>query len=154
MRSPSPARIGSVGTFFGNFRDSDWNAEDPVLNVKRPYKNQQYSGTIGGPIVTDRLHYFANYEYDRSPKTSIWNTPYPLFNVSLSGLETKKMGGGRLDYQLASSTRLMFKAHHANHTDPFTTGNNNHPAATDERDRQVDRVPGTGDAGDQQRRGE
>ena len=124
-------RLG--GTFFGNFRDSDWNAEDPVLNVKRPYKNQQYSGTIGGPIVTDRLHYFANYEYDRSPKTSIWNTPYPLFNVSLSGLETKKMGGGRLDYQLASSTRLMFKAHHANHTDPFTTGNNNHPAATDER---------------------
>ena len=53
--------------------------------------------------------------------------------MSLSGLETKKMGGGRLDYQLASSTRLMFKAHHANHTDPFTTGNNNHPAATDER---------------------
>ena len=29
-------RLG--GTFFGNFRDSDWNAEDPVLNVKRPYQ--------------------------------------------------------------------------------------------------------------------
>src|SRR5207237_8847378 len=48
-----------TGTFVGNFRDSRWNANDPVLNTKVPYKNQQYSGTIGGPILLNKLHYFA-----------------------------------------------------------------------------------------------
>ena len=37
------------GTLVGNFRDSSWNAEDPVLNRVLPYSNQQISGTVGGP---------------------------------------------------------------------------------------------------------
>ena len=47
-----------------------------------PYKNQQYSGTIGGPIILNKLHYFGNYEYEHQPLTSIWTTPYPAFNVT------------------------------------------------------------------------
>jgi hypothetical protein len=121
------------GSFSGNFRNSDWNAEDHVLNEKLPYENQQLSGTLGGPIMRDRLHFFGNYEYDRTPKTSIWNTPYEFFNVSLAGKEMKQMGGVRLDYQVSPSTRLMGKVHRAKHDDPFTAGNNNHPAATDRR---------------------
>src|SRR5436853_2602543 len=49
------------GSFDGNFRDSRWNADDPVLGTKLPYKNQQYSGTIVGPLILPQLHYFANY---------------------------------------------------------------------------------------------
>ena len=56
------------GLFGGTFRDSDWNAEDPVLNVVIPFSNQQFSTRVGGPILRDRLHYFANYEYDRTPE--------------------------------------------------------------------------------------
>ena len=66
-----------------------------------PIKNQQYSTAVGGPIITDKLHYFGNFEYERAPKTSIWNTPYPAFNIELTGKETRKLGGGRLDYQLS-----------------------------------------------------
>ena len=33
------------GTLVGNFRDSGWNAHDPVLNRVLPYSNQQISGT-------------------------------------------------------------------------------------------------------------
>src|SRR5882672_4446722 len=72
-----------TGTFVGNFRESRWNSADPVLNTKVPYKNQQYSATVGGPIVLNKLHYFANYEYEHQPLTSIWTTPYPAFNVTL-----------------------------------------------------------------------
>ena len=97
------------GLFRGNFRDSRFNAEDPIQMRVIPTSNQQLSTAVGGPIVLDRFHFFGNFEYERSPKTSIWTTPFPAFNVTLTGKETVKMGGGRLDYQLSSSMRLMAK---------------------------------------------
>src|SRR5205085_10628876 len=78
----------------------------------------------------DRLHFFAHYQYEREPKTSIWNTPYPKFNVQLEGNETVKMGGGRVDYQLSPNNRLMGKVTDSERWQPFTAGNNSHPAAT------------------------
>ena len=45
------------GSLVGNFRNSDWNAADPVLKKVVPYSNQQISGTVGGPIVQNKLHY-------------------------------------------------------------------------------------------------
>jgi hypothetical protein len=59
-----------AGTFGGYFRSSRWNSEDPVLQRVVPYQNQQYSTTFGGPILRDRLHFFANYEYEREPRSS------------------------------------------------------------------------------------
>ena len=40
------------GLFRSNFRDSSFNAQDPVLGRVVPIKNQQYSTTLGGPIIT------------------------------------------------------------------------------------------------------
>ena len=125
------------GLFSGTFRNSDWNSDDPVLHTPQPpYTNQQLSGATGGPIVRDRLHYFANYEYDRTPKTSQWNTAFPAFNVTLEGKELRKIAGGRLDYQFSPSMRLMGKASGGNHYIPFGTGSSsNHPASTNSEDR-------------------
>ena len=57
------------GLFRTNFRDSSFNTRDPSLLPPKvvPIKNQQYSTAIGGPIVTDKLHYFGNFEYERNP---------------------------------------------------------------------------------------
>ena len=118
------------GLFRANFRDDAFNAEDPVVNRVLPTNNQQLSGTVGGPLIQDRLHYFANFEYERAPKTSIWNTVYPSFNITLTGKEAIKMGGGRLDYQLTPNNRIMGKWHEGRRYDPFGAGNRNHPAAT------------------------
>ena len=124
------------GLFSGTFRDSDWNAEDHVLNRVIPFSNQQLSTAVGGPVVRDRIHFFGNYEYDRTPKTSIWNTPYPAFNIELAGKQIKKIGGVRLDYQLSPSMRVMGKAHYANDYSPFGTGSSsNHPASSNSEDR-------------------
>jgi hypothetical protein len=119
------------GSFLGSFRDSKFNAEDPVLAVVLPYSNQQLSGTYGGPIVQNKLHFFANYEYERQPLTSIWNTPFPAFNVQLQGIRNVKLGGVRLDQELSPKMRLMGKVSHSSLFEPFGTTNlNNHPSAT------------------------
>ena len=99
-------------------------------NVVEPIENQQYSTTFGGPIVKDKLHFFANYEYEREPRTSIWNTPYPAFNVELTGINNQKKGGVRLDYQLSPQTRVMGKVLGGRLFEPFGAGNQSHPAAT------------------------
>ena len=118
------------GSFVGNFRDSTFNATDPVLHVVVPYSDQQWSGTVGGPIVKSKLHFFANYDYEHQPITSIWNTPYAAFNISKSGVTGIKMAGLRLDYQLSPQTRFMGKVSGSNLLQPFGSGNNNHPAGT------------------------
>ena len=53
------------------------------------------------PDPQDKLHFFGNYDYERQPITSIWNTPYPAFNISRSGVTSIKMAGVRLDYELS-----------------------------------------------------
>ena len=118
------------GLFRGNFRDSKLNAKNPVLNIVEPVKNQQYSTALGGPIIKDKLHYFANYEYEREPRTSIFNSPYPSFNVNLTGKNTQQKGGIRLDYQLSTQTRLMGKFSRAVIFEPFGAGNTGFSGST------------------------
>ena len=119
-----------AGSVRGNFRDSTFNAENPVLNRVVPIDNQQLAFTLGGPILRDKLHFFGHFELEREPRTSVWNTPYPAFNVELSDTETIKMGGGRVDYQLSTQARLMGKASEGRRWRPFDPGNTSHAAAT------------------------
>ena len=108
-----------AGTFGSYFRDSDWGSADHVLGRKVPFSEQQYSFGIGGPILRDRFHFFANYEYDRSPRSSTANTGFPSLDVSLSGIQTSKLGAARLDYQITSGHRLMVKGDMARFYRPF-----------------------------------
>jgi len=119
-----------AGTLVGNFRNSSWNAPDPVLNRVLPYKNQQISGTLGGPIVLNKTHFFGNFEYEHQPLTSIWNTPYPAFNITLTGTRSVKLSGVRLDQELSSKMRLMGKVSHSRLIEPFGAGATSHPAGT------------------------
>ena len=120
-----------TGLLRGNFRHDRFNAEEPVLGRVVPINNQQISTAVGGPIVRDRLHYFGNFEYEREPKSSIWNTPYPAFNIELNAKQTVKMGGFRADYQLSPNMRLMGKGSAGRFWQPFGAGQSgNHPAAT------------------------
>jgi len=118
------------GSVRGNFRDSRFNAKNPVLNRVVPIDNQQIAFTAGGPILRDRLHFFGHFEYEREPRLSIWNTPFPAFNVELDGNDSVKLGGGRLDYQLSPGIRLMGKVSNARKFQPFGPGGQNHPAET------------------------
>ena len=77
---------------------------------KLPYENQQLVGTFGGPIRRDKVHLFGYYEFEREPRTLLYNTPYPAFNIDLSTDDTEKKGGGRLDIQFTPQTRLSARS--------------------------------------------
>jgi hypothetical protein len=131
------------GLFRANFRDSAFNAPNRVLQRVEPINNQQYSTAVGGPVLRDRMHYFANYEYEREPRVSIWRTPYPFFNASLEGTNTRKMGGVRLDYQLSPQTRVMGKVSGGRLWEPFGLPSaTNHPASTNTTEEYNDEILG------------
>ncbi len=118
------------GLFRGNYRSSEFNAKDPIVGEVLPIDNLQLSGALGGPIMKDRLHYFGNYEYEREPTTSVWNTRYPSFNITLDGKANQKKGGIRFDYQLSTKMRLMGKYSKSTLLQPFGAGGTSHPSGT------------------------
>src|SRR5205807_3288591 len=95
------------GSFYGYFRSDQFNAEDPVAHVVLPYSNQQVGGSFGGPIVKDRLHYFASYEYEREPNTIVTSpTQLPGQSFTNSSKTTQKSVMGRLDDQISANHRV------------------------------------------------
>ena len=98
-----------AGTMSGYFRDDRFNAADPVANRVLDYKDSQFSSTFGGPLRKDRLHFFANYEYEKEPLTFLYNTPYPSFNMDRSSDHTEEKAALKLDAQFSPRTRLMVR---------------------------------------------
>jgi hypothetical protein len=100
------------GLASGYFRHDRFNAANHVVNRVLPYENQQFSGTFGGPIVRDKAHFFASYEHEREPRTVIYNTPFPHFNIDLSDNASDKKALGRVDVQFSPQTRLMGRSNY------------------------------------------
>jgi hypothetical protein len=96
-----------------------------------PYENQQFSATLGWPILLDKFHFFANYEYEREPRTAVAQTAWQHFNIEQTGTSTVNMGGVRADWELSSSNRLMTKWNLAKSYTPGLSGGSNHPQPSD-----------------------
>src|SRR5882672_2059604 len=126
-----------AGTVGGYFRSDKFNSEDFIAHRVLPYSNQQTSGTLGGPIVKDRVHFFASYGFEREPKTYTYNSPYAAFNIDQQFTNHTHTVLGRLDYQFTSSTRLSVRG--SGYNTMFYNGGANsattHPSAGGTRHR-------------------
>ena len=135
------------GTLSGYFRDANLNAADFIQNRVLPYSNQQVSGTFGGPIRRDRIHFFGNYEYEREPQTYSSSSPFPSFNFDLNGTRRVDNGGVRVDVQFSPQTRLTVRGQGWKYATPFdsrfTGGATLHPSAIAHTDRYSYQAQGT-----------
>jgi hypothetical protein len=86
-----------------------------VSPVDIPDALQQYSATIGGPIVTDRTFFFATADYTRQNRTTFLSTSLPAFvlpadgSLDYTGHYRQFLFDGRVDHKLTSSQNLMFR---------------------------------------------
>ena len=114
-----------AGTFGGYFRRDSWNAEDFIQKKVLPYKDTQVSGTIGGPIVKDRVHFFGNYEYERNPQTFTFggpNGPFPTagsnINLNMDAKYSVQQGGAKVDVQFNPKNRVTGRYSHYKNLQP------------------------------------
>ena len=120
-----------AGSVSGFFRHDTLNAADFIQDRVLPYQNQQVSVTAGGPITLDRVHFFANYEYEREPQTLSYDSPFPSFNIDVAAQRTVKMGGARGDVQFTPRSRMSLRFAKSTFLLPIssaTEGGNNHPS--------------------------
>ena len=124
------------GSFSGYFRDDSLNAKDKVLGRVPAYSNRQLSGTFGGPIRRDRMHFFANYEWEREPQSYVYDGPYPMFDMDLVGTRKQYTGGVKLDTQFTPQTRLSIRVTKYHQLIPGSGGGaTTHPSAATRVDR-------------------
>ncbi|MBM3821083.1 MAG: carboxypeptidase regulatory-like domain-containing protein, partial [Acidimicrobiia bacterium] len=121
------------GTFSGYFRNSKWGERDFIRNTILPYSNQQMVGTFGGPIRTDRLHFFGHYEIEREPRVVAFTTPWPTFNQDLRGDRMEHKSGVRLDWDMGGQRRLAISSNFWSQLLPNRfdlNSSTDHPSAT------------------------
>ena len=63
------------GSAFVMVRPGDWDSIPPLTPVKAPYNQQQFGGTVGGPLVKDRVFYFGSYERRRERSQVVVTSP-------------------------------------------------------------------------------
>ena len=73
--------------------------------VDIPDALNQYSGSLGGPIVKDRTFFFLTADYTKQDRTTFLSTGSPY-----TGHYRQSLFNGRLDHQLTSSQTLMLRA--------------------------------------------
>ena len=65
------------GSVYGRYRDKDWFGDNPLGNKFAGFDSETtYGFTLGGPIVKDKLFFFANYEKfeQKAPGTDLSTT--------------------------------------------------------------------------------
>jgi len=117
------------GSVYGSFRDSKFSAADHVAGRVLPFQNQQVGGSMGGPLVKDRTHYFASYEYERQPQT-IFLQPARLPGQSFSQPSTVRNNSllGRFDQVLSTNSNLSLRGSFWDFEDPFNVASTGHPS--------------------------
>lgn len=127
------------GAGFWFYRDKSLNANDVINKVavpprgRSPYHFNQFGGSVGGPIVTDKAFFFANYDGQRNTVQNIvflnlpLNTPNdaatqtaiqrltPLAN-SWNRTQNQDTFLGKADWQWSANHRISVRYNHQNYT--------------------------------------
>jgi hypothetical protein len=95
-------------------RDAALDAQNPFAKAqgsgKAPFSQQRYGGVIGGPIVRDKLFYFASYEGLRVRETSvITSSLVPVAEREWPTTTDQHQGFGKVDLQIGGGQSMTFR---------------------------------------------
>jgi hypothetical protein len=92
-------------------RDASITAKEFFQTTKPDYRRYQYGGTIGGPIVKDRTHFFFAYEGTKEKQFLTVNAKglWPQYEGTFLSDQTRWTYNAKLDHQIAQGQSLFFR---------------------------------------------
>ena len=119
------------GDAFITYQDADWTAENYQGNAVG-VERLQYGGSVGGPIIEDRLHFFGAYERKdetRRNVVSLFRAAYaPLFGADTGTFDApfeEDLFFGKLSWSIDDRQRLDLSATYRTEADIRDFGGNN-----------------------------
>ncbi|MGV8943458.1 carboxypeptidase regulatory-like domain-containing protein [Thermomonas sp.] len=81
------------GSLYGTYRDGDWFGKNPAGKPFAGFNNEEtYGVTFGGPLIKDRLFFFANYEKFKqtAPGTDLSGTALGKANAVITSADVAR----------------------------------------------------------------
>ena len=94
------------GDAFEYFRDKSLNAQGVFETAKPAYRRNQFGGSIGGPIVANRMHYYGAFERTAIDEFYTVAAPtnfYSAVNGTFLKPTTRNLYFGRADWQMSNA---------------------------------------------------
>ncbi len=98
------------GEAFGTFRDSVFSSQLPTpTGFSSPFQRSQYGGSVGGPILKNKLFFFADGErtVQQTQVPVPVSAPFTQYSGTFADPFHEANLLGRLDYSLGKSARLF-----------------------------------------------
>ena len=101
------------GNAFEYFRDKSLNAKGVFETVKPDYRRHQFGGSLGGPIVLNRMHFFGAYERTQVDEFYTVRTGQPQFYSAVEGTflrpSYRNLYFGRVDGQINNAQSFFVR---------------------------------------------
>ena len=93
------------------FRDASITAKEFFQATKPDYRRYQYGGTIGGPIVKDKTHYFFAYEGTKENQFFTVNARglWPQYEGTFKSAQDRWTYNVKVNHQLTPAQSLFFR---------------------------------------------
>lgn len=100
------------GSAFVNARPGSWSASDPLTGAESGIDSRELGFTLSGPVVVDRLQFFASYSYRNRDEDVVVTAPYD--NGRFAGVfelpSTRHRFLFKLNNEISASHQLTVKA--------------------------------------------
>jgi hypothetical protein len=102
-------RLG--GSAFGFFRDDALRSQSALELQKNNYSRQQFGGTLGGPIIKDRTHFFLSFEQINEDAISLFRPggAYTSLAEDITIPTDQSLAYGGVDHRLNNDQNLRMK---------------------------------------------
>lgn len=93
------------------FRDASITAKEFFQTSKPDYRRYQYGGTVGGPIVKDKTHYFFAYEGTDENQFFTVNARglWPQYEGTFKSAQNRWTYNVKINHQLSSAQSVFFR---------------------------------------------